>query len=125
MNLICCDGMKRDTKQTKNNETNENQILFRLFRYFSFVSCLSSFVFDNMPVTERDLPIGKARELMFVGDKQKRRPPLTVELEEQLDDVCTVLRIEITGRLVGHEDLWIVCKRARDGDTLLLSPGKL
>ena len=50
---------------------------------------------------------------------------LPVQLGEQGDHVGAVRGVEVTGRLVGEQDLRPVRERARHRDTLLLAPGEL
>ncbi len=48
-----------------------------------------------------------------------------VELFEQVDDLATGLRIEVSGGLVGEHDIGIVGEGARDRDALALAAGEL
>ena len=50
---------------------------------------------------------------------------LTIDVEQQVDDVLAVVGIEIAGRLVGQQHLGLVRECPREGDTLLLAARQL
>ena len=53
------------------------------------------------------------------------RGPFPVQFGEQLHHFGSVLRVQVTGRLIGEDDLRIRNDSTCDGHTLLLSSGKL
>jgi hypothetical protein len=84
------------------------------------------------PLVPYDLPIGKRDDAlgMFgyfgrMGDENQRGLALAVQLNEQVDDAGTVLRVEIAGRLVGKDDLGAIDQRSADGDPLFLAAREL
>src|SRR5260221_13088229 len=61
----------------------------------------------------------------IMGNEHQRGAALGVPGEQQIDDLLSGVLVEIAGRLIGHDDLWIGRKRTRDCDTLLLAARKL
>src|SRR5258705_8961696 len=53
------------------------------------------------------------------------RAPLFHLRPKERQHLPSVVRVEVTGRLIGEEQLRIPYQRARDGDALQLSPGEL
>merc|ERR1711916_103881 len=66
-----------------------------------------------------------ALEVLVVRDHDACDRGFLVDLEEEVHDGGGVCRVEVTGRLVKKKNLWRVCQRTGDGDTLLLSAREL
>ncbi len=79
----------------------------------------------NPSIPEGDDPVGHAGDLNRVGHEDERRPSLAVEREEEIEDRLAVHGIEISGGLVGEDDLRIVHQCPADGDALFLSTREL
>ena len=60
----------------------------------------------------------------IMRDKQIRQPHFSLQLHQQIDDLCLNGNIQRRDRLITHNKLWIYGKRARDADTLPLAAGK-
>jgi hypothetical protein len=60
-----------------------------------------------------------------VGDDHERGAFLLAQLEEQLEHGVAGLRVEVSGRLVGEQDVRPRREGARDRDALLLAAGEL
>src|SRR4051794_33887899 len=71
-----------------------------------------------------DCAIGVLREPHIVRHHTDRRAG-GVQFLQQVHYGFTVAGIEIARRFIGEEDGWLTGEGARDGDTLLLSAGKL
>ena len=76
-------------------------------------------------IPEGDDPVGHAGDLNGVGHEDERRPSLAVERQEQIEDRLAVHGIEISGGLVGEDDLRIVHQGPADGNALFLSTREL
>src|SRR6476620_10417147 len=63
-------------------------------------------------------------ETLIVRDHTNRGAGL-MQFAEQMHDGFTVVRIQVTGRLVGKQNRWSAGKRASDCDALLLPPREL
>lgn len=63
------------------------------------------------------------RDRRVVGD-QHDSLPLTVELDEEVQNFLAGSAVEIAGRLVGKEDIRCLYQGASDRDTLPLPSGK-
>ena len=50
---------------------------------------------------------------------------LLVELVEQVHDLDTHLGVQVTGRLIGEDDVGVTYDRTGDGHTLALTAGEL
>ena len=79
---------------------------------------------DDLPVEEVDDAVGKAGIVLRVRYHDYRRPFL-VQLGEELHHFRAVLRVQVTGRLVGKDNLRSGDYRAGYGDALLLTTGEL
>src|SRR5439155_2503407 len=74
---------------------------------------------DDLPVIERDgTPADAANQLTVVSGDDHRRAA-GIDLAEQIHDLEREIRIQVTGRLVGEDNLRIVDQRSRNGDALL------
>jgi hypothetical protein len=62
---------------------------------------------------------------MIMGHDHETCPQFPVELEHQAQHVLTVTGIEISGRLVGKNQLWASDQRARNRGSLSFPAGKL
>ena len=80
---------------------------------------------DDAAVPERQLDVGPRRQGGVVGHQHQRRAAPGVHVEQQVDDVLAVGRVEVAGRLVGHDDGRLVRQRARHRDALLLAAREL
>ena len=69
--------------------------------------------------------IGTARQGLTMGSNNQGHLPLLMQGDQEIYDRRAVLRIEITGRFIGKNNLWIIYQRSADGNPLLLSSGKL
>jgi len=76
-------------------------------------------------VAESHNAIGISGNIWIVGYHQHRDPTLAVEPSDDLHDFSGVLRIEISGRLIGQQNRWIIDQPARDSDALSLATRKL
>src|SRR3954469_25726662 len=79
---------------------------------------------DDAAVEEMDAAIGVAGVPRVVRDHRDRRTG-AVQLLEQLHDRLAVLRVEISGGLVGQENGGLSGHRPGHGDALLLTAGQL
>jgi hypothetical protein len=59
-----------------------------------------------------------------VRDQHKGRAALAMATEQKLDDLVPGCLVEISGRLVGHDDGGIGRERASQRDALLLAAGE-
>src|SRR6478736_3336840 len=82
-------------------------------------------VADDLPVLQRDQPVGVGRGDRVVGDHHHRLAELVDRLAQQLHDVGAGLGVEVAGRLVGEDDGRFADQGAGDGDALLLAAGEL
>ena len=80
--------------------------------------------FDK-PVPHRDDAIGIGRDVGLVCHQNDREAAAAVERDERVHDLVRRPRVEVSGRLVGEKDGRRIDQRARNGDALLLSAGKL
>jgi hypothetical protein len=69
-------------------------------------------------------PICVLREPLIMGDHANRGATL-VQFAEQLHHRFAIPRIEIASRLIGKQNRRPAAKRARNGNTLLLTTGEL
>src|SRR5712664_2263307 len=79
---------------------------------------------DNASVEQMNVALGKIRVTLVVRDHADGRA-VAVQIAQQLHDRLAVLRIEVSGRLVSHQNERIANQRARHGDTLLLTAREL
>ena len=82
------------------------------------------FVTRDAPVAHEQLTARTGRDLGFVRDEDDRAAFLVHRLE-YLHDLFRRLRIEVAGRLIGHDDMRVIHKGPGDGDALPLAAGKL
>ena len=80
---------------------------------------------SDLSVRELDDPVGDCEHARVMGGKEKRRLARLVQPAEEEQKVLRRLGVEVRGGLVGEHDLGIGDHRARDGDPLLLTAGKL
>src|SRR5713101_1118462 len=78
----------------------------------------------HAPVKHMNGALGKVGVTLVVRHHADGRPA-AVQLAQQLHHRFAVLRIEVSSRLVGHQDQRIAHQRARHSHTLLLTSGKL
>ena len=79
---------------------------------------------DDASVEQIDDPVGETGIVLGVSHHDDRGP-FPVQFGEQLHHFGSVLRVQVTGRLIGEDDLRIRNDSTCDGHTLLLSSGKL
>lgn len=65
--------------------------------------------------------VGDRSEVLVVGDDYESLAELVAQVEEELVQLCLVLRVERARRLVGEHHSRIVHQRARHSHTLLLA----
>src|SRR5260221_9651831 len=81
---------------------------------------------DHLPVVDRNHAAAQqVDDVTVVSRHQDRGLGLVVDLEEELHDLPAGRRVEVPGRLVGHDQAWLVDQCAGDGDALLFATGKL
>ena len=59
----------------------------------------------------------------IVGDHHNRLSELFVQLAQHFQHYIGIFRVEVAGRLVGEENLWLVDDGAGNGDSLLFAAG--
>src|SRR5260370_37889020 len=84
-------------------------------------SCRPTLVGDYQPIAQLDGPLGKGRDVAFVGDQDDGARLLLVELGEQLHDLDARHGVEVPGGLVGKQYRRIRDERPADGGPLLLA----
>src|SRR6267142_3158996 len=77
------------------------------------------------PLVQMELPVGASRGPRVVRQHDDRLVVLLVQAVEQDEDLLGALRVQVPGRLVGHQDQRIGDDGPRDGDALLLAAGQL
>ena len=80
---------------------------------------------EDTVVDEADLRREGHRFHLIMGDIDEGRAGLQVETLQLVAHLETKLRIEVTERLIHEEHLWLRCEGTGDGNTLLLTAGKL
>ena len=60
-----------------------------------------------------------------MGDQQQGAADAVTQVEQQIDDALAAFRVEVAGRFIGKQDLWVTGKGPRQGDALLLAAGQL
>ena len=76
------------------------------------------------PSRIRMIRLAQRGDVVFVRDHDDRLARV-VQLLEHLHDFVAGLGVEVTGRLVGQDDVGVVDQRAGDRDALLLAAGEL
>src|SRR5512143_26522 len=89
------------------------------------LSALGVDVFLEHALVEMDETMRAGRGLGVVGHHDDRLLELRVEALHEDEDLLAALRVEVAGRLVGHEHLRVGRDRARDGHALLLPAREL
>src|SRR5262249_3894880 len=84
-------------------------------------SALRGLDFTRASVNKPIDTLGFAGKIGIVRGDEERDAALGLQLKKQVVDDRACLRIEVTGRLVGEDDLRLVHECARDGDALLLA----
>ena len=84
-----------------------------------------SLLLVKFTVAESQSPAHAAREPLIMCCDHQRNVEVAVEPLKNLINFFGGLRIEITGWLVGQNQLWTEHDRARYRDALLLASGKL
>jgi hypothetical protein len=75
------------------------------------------------PLQRYDAPM----ELRNRGDvvrRHKDRRAAAIDVEENVENVGARVGVEVAGRLIGQQHLWIVDERPRNRDALLLASGE-
>jgi hypothetical protein len=70
-----------------------------------------------------DLTSRSFRDLRVMSDEYYRDVLLLIKAPEDLHDFVTSLGVEVSRRLIGQEQVGCADQGARDGYSLLLSPG--
>src|SRR5215213_6115634 len=82
-------------------------------------------VADDLPVLQRDQPVGVGGGGRIVGDHHHRLAELVDRLAQQRHHAGARLRVEVAGWLVGEDHGRLADQGAGDGDALLLAAGEL
>ncbi len=92
----------------------------------SILQKLNEFVYGrhDTSVEQVDHPVGEAR-IVFGVCHHNNGGSFFVQFGQELHHFCSVLGVQVTGRLIGKDDLRIRNDSACNGHTLLLSSGKL
>jgi hypothetical protein len=80
---------------------------------------------DNQPILHFVDPIARFRDLRIVGHEQKRLALLLHDPPKQFESAPGILAVQVSGRLIGQDDTWIVREGTRDGHPLLFATGKM
>src|SRR5260370_1181242 len=80
--------------------------------------------FHDASIEQMDGALREIRVALVVRD-HAHRSPVAVQIAQQFHHRFTVFRVEVSGRLVGHQNQWITHQSASHGDTLLLTAGEL
>jgi len=78
----------------------------------------------NLPVHEPQLPLGPGRHRRVVRDHHDR-DARAVQLAELIQHLAGQKGIEVARRLVRQDQAWVIGKRAREGNALLLAHAQL
>ena len=87
-------------------------------------SCAAGGVLDDHAVSHADDPLGVLGDVVFVGHHDDGLARL-VEAFEHLHDLGRGHAVEVTGGLVGQDDVGVVDQAAGDRHALLLTAGEL
>src|SRR5262249_14655537 len=90
----------------------------------SILRLCSHAVFNDATIKQMDSAICVLSETLVVRNHANRGATL-MQFAEQLHDSFAVVRIEVTGRLVGKQNRWSAGKRASNCDALLLAAREL
>src|SRR5690606_10407462 len=118
-----CAGREARRRASPRSETRAARLLGDL-PVLLLAEPLQRLLVDDPPVEHVDLAIGVIRIARIVRDHADRRA-VGVKLREERHHRLAVLRVEVTGRLVGEQDRRPADERAGDRDALLLAAGKL
>src|SRR5437899_8531888 len=80
---------------------------------------------DDSPILQRDDSIGSGSQFRVVSDQHHRAAVVTVEADQQLDDLASGGGIKIAGWLVRQQDRWPIGEGSRQRHPLLFTAGKL
>ena len=80
-------------------------------------------VIDDAAVEEVHGPIASCGKVRVVCDQEKRGAVFRLEIKQQVDHLIARLRIEVSRRLVGQEQVWSCGKSAGERGALLLAAG--
>ena len=82
--------------------------------------------FNNLPeIHHRHTMTNPLYHGHIVGDKQIRNAEITLEIEQQVDNLPANRNIQRLNGFVGNDHFWIQCQRASNADALALTAGKL
>src|SRR3954464_9119956 len=96
--MSCMVGLRNADDQTLMRDVEA-----AFFQLALALGALAAVLFDDPAVEQVNRAIGVARVARVVRDHADRRP-FTVQLAEQFHDRFAVLRVEVSGRLVGEQD---------------------
>jgi hypothetical protein len=80
---------------------------------------------EDATIDQEHDPLRVTRGSRIVRDHDDGLTELVHGLTHEREHFGTGVRIEVPGRLVGEDDLWLGCQGAGDGDALLLPTGEL
>src|SRR5512141_3208521 len=79
----------------------------------------------DLAVPQVFYPVGVLRDVLVVRDHDYRPAFLLMHLAQEVHDSASCLRVEVSGRFVCEDDLWVVAERAGYRDPLLLAAREL
>ena len=79
--------------------------------------------FGDCALPESQRPVSMFRCKLVMRDHDDRTT-FAMELGQQIHDLFSRIRVEVSGRFVGKDDLWVVGQGSREGDSLLLALAK-
>jgi hypothetical protein len=77
-------------------------------------------VAEDLPMAQRDLPLGKASHLRIMRNHNDRMA-VVVQVLQQLSDDRLIRRIQIARRLIRQQNRRVIDQRSRNADPLLLA----
>lgn len=80
---------------------------------------------DEPSVNDADVTVGAGGERQIVRYHDDRSLRFVDQLTQYGEHLFAGDAIQVACRLVGENDLWLIGKRAGDGDALALPPGEL
>src|SRR6266404_3978385 len=79
---------------------------------------------DDAAVKQVNGTLGEICVTLIVRNHANGRT-VAVQIAQQLHDGLAILGVQVSRRLVSHQDQWISDQRASNGNTLLLTAGEL
>ena len=84
-------------------------------------TCVRFAIGKNETVTNMDNALRMLRDIRFVRDENNGASELLIQFLERAENYLAGRRVQITGRLVGENERWVVNERACNGNALYLS----